>query len=187
MADANNADNVSVGKPLTSGGVYLAPKGTDLPTNATTDLPDAYVNLGFVSEDGMTKSIDTDSTEINEWGGNVIKRIRTSWGEQFQFVLIEGKEDVWKFVFGEENVKTDGEETVIYHNAGSDTEWVLVFEILLTNGGKKRIIVPQAVVIEQGDEVYKADEAIGYEVTVNANFFDGKNASYERVSKGAAA
>ena len=65
----NTASYVSVGKPNLSGAVYVAPKGTTLPTDATTSLGAAFTCLGYVSEDGLENQNELDSGEIKAWGG----------------------------------------------------------------------------------------------------------------------
>lgn len=52
----NNAQNVSVAKPKVGGAVFVAPVGTDLPTDATTALNAAYQNVGYISEDGVVNT-----------------------------------------------------------------------------------------------------------------------------------
>ena len=52
----NNAQNVSVAKPKVGGAIFVAPLGTDLPTDATTALDAAFQNVGYISEDGLTNS-----------------------------------------------------------------------------------------------------------------------------------
>ena len=42
----NNTANVSVGKPRPAGGIYRAPIGTALPTDANTALDPAYKSAG---------------------------------------------------------------------------------------------------------------------------------------------
>ena len=49
----HNASNVSVGKPRVAGAVFRAPLGTALPTDASTQLAEAYKDMGFVSDDGV--------------------------------------------------------------------------------------------------------------------------------------
>ncbi len=48
----NDAKNVSVGKPLATGAIFVAPIGTTAPTDAKTALNEAFKCVGYVSEDG---------------------------------------------------------------------------------------------------------------------------------------
>jgi hypothetical protein len=50
-----------------SGGVFVAPEGTTLPTDVATDLPAAWINLGYISEDGATVTLSRDQEEVNAW------------------------------------------------------------------------------------------------------------------------
>ena len=74
----NLATNVTVGKPKASGGVYSAPTGTALPTDATTALNAAFTSLGYCSDDGLTNSIELENAEIKAWGGDTVLTVRTS-------------------------------------------------------------------------------------------------------------
>ena len=69
---AGTATNVTAGKPKTAGAVFCAPVGTTLPTDAVTALANTFKDLGFVSEDGVTRSISKSTTNIKEWGGGVV-------------------------------------------------------------------------------------------------------------------
>ena len=62
------AKNVTTGKPKYSGAIYYGPLKTALPTDATTVLAAAYLQLGYVSEDGVTNSNSADGDTINAWG-----------------------------------------------------------------------------------------------------------------------
>ena len=64
----NTATNVTTGKPKVSGAVFIAPKGTALPTDATSALSGAFVNLGFVSDAGVGNTNDMNISSIKEWG-----------------------------------------------------------------------------------------------------------------------
>jgi len=58
---SNSAANVSAGKPKVTGAIFSAPAGSTLPTTAAADLDNAFVSLGYVSEDGVTHTKDITS------------------------------------------------------------------------------------------------------------------------------
>lgn len=70
----NNVNNVSVGKPATSGVVFRADAGTELPQGANTSLAEAYKNMGYISDEGITKSTKRESDKIKAYGGDEIGR-----------------------------------------------------------------------------------------------------------------
>ena len=43
-----------------------------------------------------------------------------------------------------------------------------MFEVLLTGGLIKRIVIPEGQITERGGVVYKDGDAVGYEVTIAA-------------------
>ena len=75
----SNSANVNAGKPAATGAIFVAPLGTTLPTDATTAKNGAFVELGYVSEDGVTNSNSTNSADIKAWGGdtNTTDSVRT--------------------------------------------------------------------------------------------------------------
>ena len=75
---ANNALNVTTGKPKIGGSIFRAPIGTALPTDATTALNVAFVGMGYVSEDGVTNSTDMEMENIKAWGGDTVLNVLTS-------------------------------------------------------------------------------------------------------------
>ncbi|MDD7465487.1 MAG: phage tail protein [Actinomycetaceae bacterium] len=174
-----NAANVSVGKPMAIGGVYAAPIGTPVPTDATTALSEAFMNLGYISDDGITNTVESDSEAIKAWGGDTVLTVQTSRTETFTYTMIESlNESVLKQAYGEENVA----EGTVKHNGATRGRWVYVFEILLTGEKVKRIVAPIGEVTEVGDVVYVDGEPIGYEVTVTAYPDDAGNTAYEYVA-----
>jgi hypothetical protein len=85
----NDADNVSFGKPKSTGAVFVAPYGTALPTNAHMSLNAAFEGMGYVSEDGLVNSVESDTEEVNAWGGDLVLVGQTTFKETFMVNLIE--------------------------------------------------------------------------------------------------
>ena len=105
---ANIATNVTTGKPNIAGAVYVAPKGTTLPTDATTALANTFVCLGYVSEDGLKNNNELTVNAIKAWGGNIVYRSLTEMNDEFSLSLIETENtDVLKAVYGADNVTVD--------------------------------------------------------------------------------
>lgn len=181
MAD-NNAQNVSVGKPKAGGAVFVAPIGTEVPTDATTALPEAFVNVGYISEDGVTNEIETDSEEIKAWGGDIVLNPQTSRAERFTFTMIETNEQSLKLAFGDSNVTVKDGGFAVVHNGKDREEHVLAIETLIGSNRVKRQVVPRGKVTEMGEIVYKDDEVLGYETTVSALLDNAGNTAYEYIA-----
>lgn len=167
MADVKN---VTAGKPKVGGAIYTAPLGTLLPNDASTDLNETFVTLGYISEDGVTNSNSPETESVKAWGGDTVLNTQTEKPDTFTYKLIEALNvDVLKSVYGAENV--DGDlQTGIHVKATSNQlpDCVYVIDMIMKNNALKRIVIPQASLTELGDISYKDDEAVGYEITLSA-------------------
>lgn len=160
-----DSSNVSFGKPKATGAVYVAPANTALPTDATTALAAAYVNLGYISEDGLVDNVETDTTDITAWGGDVVLSGQSSFAETFTVNLLETNENTLKTIYGEDNVTVDGQTGAITvrQTAQPLDECVVVFETVLTGNRIKRIVVPRAQIVDRSGEIsYTDGDAIIY-------------------------
>ena len=164
----NTATNVSVGKPKVTGAIYVAPLGTTLPTDATTDLNSAFVGLGYCSDDGVTNNNSPESDTIKAWGGDIVYTLQNGKDDTFQFTLIEAMNtNVLKIVFGDENVTGTASTGIAINNKNSELkDHSYVIDMILRNNTLKRIVIPDGIVSEVGEVVYKDDEAIGYQITL---------------------
>ena len=166
----NTAANVSTGKPKIAGAVFVAPKGTTLPTDATTALSSAFVCLGYVSEDGLTNNNEMDVSAIKAWGGAIVYRSLTELDDNFALTLIESENvDVLKTVYGDNNVSVDAEGNVTVHVVAEDPEEkVWVFELALRGNRAKRIVIPSGAITSRDEIVYNDSDAVAYGVTISA-------------------
>lgn len=163
---SNSTANVSYGKFLSGGYFFLAPAGTDLPEDNTTPLDAAFLNMGFLGDDGVNFS-DSSSTE-NSFDANG-DAIATSQGEiekTFKVTFREIKKDSLAVLYGSGNV-TDTGGTITVHDKGPNSAtYVGVFEIRLKDGRKWRRIVPQCQPGELGDQTIVYNELVGREITM---------------------
>ena len=185
MSDVNK---VSYGKPKVGGAISVAPLGTPLPKDAKSDLEAAYKNLGYVSEDGLTNANSPDADRIKAWGGDTVLVVSTEKPDTFEFTLIETVNvDVLKVVYGDDNVTGDLSTGIsVTANAAQALPHVYVIDMTLKNKTVKRIVIPNGVVSETGDVEYKDDEAVGYNITVDALPDEQGNTHYEYILGGKA-
>ena len=178
-----NKDNIAVGKPKVGGAIHVAPAGTTLPTDATTALAAAFVNLGYVSEDGLTNSNSAAAETIRAWGKDIIY---TNDGddETYSWTLLEVLDaNVQKFIRGADNVTVaeGGAMSVQVRRPSERTqmeEHVIVLEMILHKRAVRHVI-PRGVITEVGEVSYVDDDTVGYQVTVTALADANGNSHYE--------
>lgn len=183
MANPNNADYVGVGKPAAVGAVFSAPTGSAAPIDASSALDAAFENWGYISEDGITNTIDSDSEEIKAFGGTVVRKLKTSRDETFTFSGIEENATVLKDQYGEDNVVVDGNAIKVTHNDAELPNKSWIFNIVLSATRIKRIYVPIGQITELGEVKYNGSDPVGREVTMSALPDAQGNTAYEWIEE----
>lgn len=184
---ANNANNVTAGKPKITGSIYCAPLGTALPTDAITALNDAFKNLGYCGEDGLVNSNSPETEQVKAWGGDVVLNSQIEKIDTFNFKLIEILNvDVLKTVYGAKNVVGTSLETgiTIKASSGELDSYSWVFELILKGNVAKRIVVPNASITEIGEIEYTDSDAVGYDTTITAVPDENGFTHHEYIKKG---
>lgn len=173
----NSTANVSYGKFLSGGYFFLAPSGTTLPTDNTTPLDAAFLNMGFLGDDGVNFS-DSSSTETAyDANGDSIATSQGEIEKTFTVTFREIKKDSLAVLYGSANV-TDADGVLTVHDKGpNDATYVGVFEIRLKDGRKWRRVVPQCQPGELGDQTIVYNELVGRELTMAA-LLDSTSGSY---------
>lgn len=171
---AYTATNVTTAKQGATATVSVAPAGTTLPTNATTALANAFTSLGHISEDGVTKSISRDSSDIVNMDGAPVYNVQTGITGTVQFGLLEGlNPEAMKMVYGGGNVTgTLSNGITANFTADEPAEMVVVIDTILRGNVLQRTVIPRAKVTDTGDIVYKNDEALIYDITMTAALSD---------------
>ena len=189
------ATNVSAGKPNTSGAIYRAVRTNDLvvPTTVGAALSSAYKCLGYISEDGFSNKMNTETADIKAWGGDTVLSMQTGRKDAFTFELLEVlNDDVLKAVYCDSNVTataatTSAPKTITVNVNGLEhTDDVWVIDVLMRGNNPKRIVIPYGKITELDEIVYKDDEAVGYKVTLTAAPDTSGNTHYEYMTVGSA-
>lgn len=162
--------NVSTGKPNVSGAVFRAPLGTSLPTDASTSLASAWIELGYISEDGITNNNTPDTDTVKAWGGQKVLVLTNEKTDEWTMTLIESMNtEVLKTVYGDDNVTVAGSGLITVKATAEELDDAsYVIDMVMKGGALKRVVIPTGSLSELGEITYKDDEAVGYEITLNA-------------------
>lgn len=182
-----NVSYVTAGKPKIGGAVYRAPLGTTLPTDASAALDEAFADMGYVSEDGVTNSNTIESDDVKAWGGDTVLALQTDKTDTFALTLIESmNENVLKAVFGDDNVTgTFSTGITVKANASEQDEAAWVIDMIARGGAKHRVVIPSGKISEIGDVTYSDGDAVGFEITITAVPDTTGNSHYEYIVAGA--
>ena len=180
-----DATKVSAMKPLATGGVLVAPYGTSLPSESTpsgsVSINDAFIALGYLDQDeNVTNGEETDSTDIEAWGGTTVLSVTTSRKETYSFKPIEQNINVWKLRYGASNVTGTDANGVIVHDGASFNEYVSIIIAEKLNDGRIHLTVIPKAKLDSADDVEHADDAAyGYGMSFIALAYSGDKTSYE--------
>lgn len=180
---ATDVKNVSAGKPAVGGALSRAAVGTALPTDATTELNEAFKSLGYISEEGLKNNNSPESEGVKAWGGDTVLNIQKEKKDTFNFTLIETtQEEVLKAVYGTANVSGSLSAGITVKANGTQPEsaaWIA--DMILKNKVLKRIVIPNASITQVGEIVYADSTAIGYPITITALPDSAGNTHYEYI------
>lgn len=180
MGAKQSSANVTFSKPGASanksGYIWVAPLGTTIPNDATTELDVAFVGLGYLSEDGLTEPASlTAGDDIVAAGGDTVAQADPTFSKTWTGTCIEAlNEDLLKVAYGSANVTVtaassskDGTITV-KEQAGDLEHHVIVIDEMLKGGRKRRNVMPDATFLITGDISHVHTALVNFEFTINA-------------------
>lgn len=167
MAQAkNDTQNVSSAKGVKGGYFFSAPIGTKVPTDYSSELDEAFVNLGYILEDGFVITEEQDSNEVKDINGDTVDELSSSRTESVKVTLLETKLETLQEVRGHKNVTDEDGTITVKHNSEPRDYRVYVLELLLKNNRKSRVVIPNGKIVEIGDITYASGEPLSYEVNI---------------------
>lgn len=158
---ALDSDNVRVG---VTGAVYVAPVDTDAPTDSSEALDAAFVDLGYVSADGITETIDRSTNQIRAWqNGSLVREVTSEGTYSVELTFIETSQAVLELYYGSSITggALDGDPT----STGGRKSFVID---VVDGDIVERIYIPAGEITSLGERTIATGEAIGYQVTITA-------------------
>jgi hypothetical protein len=112
------------------GKVYIAPAGTAIPTDVTTALVSPFVEVGLITDDGVSLTPSTDTTDIKAWQSlTPVKTTLTAIGLTCKFSMMQvNQETTAEYFFGNTWTNVAGVGVLNLSAAPSLQERVLVIE-----------------------------------------------------------
>ena len=150
-----------------SGAVSVAPTATTPPTGTGGTIT-GFIDLGYVSDAGVTEARSRSTNEIHAWqGGALVRTLITSGALTYHFVLLETKLDTVKLFYGATvtSTVTDGSFVVIPTNTGGRQSFIVD---VIDGAELIRTYIPQGEVTDVGDHVYVNSDPVGYDCTITA-------------------
>lgn len=184
----NDKDNITIGRPKVGGAIYFAPLGSELPTDASTSLSEAYVNLGYVTEDGVTISTAEETDMIKAWGPENVMVSQTDFGETVTYNLLETiRPAVLQYMRGAENVVIGEDGSIKSATTGDQLpRGIIVVDTIQNNGSANpryhRIVYGDCQITDRsGDQTYNNSDPVTFPVTITAFKFDSQAISGKKV------
>ncbi len=180
-----DSTSIGIGKGREGGYACVAPAGTDPTafedmTKTLKELCEATSSvlkpLGYINEDGVTISTDTDTDDKVDWAGNLIASPLTSYAESIQVSFLQSDATVLGTIYGASNVTTAKGITTVRHNKNFVADRLYVFDSVISDTKVKRTIVPKGVISERDDVQYNNSDLVAYTPTIkclSAACYDG--------------
>lgn len=173
----NNAANISTGKGLKGGYAFAAPLGTTLPEDYSSALDTAFEPVGYVSSDGITFTTDEDNDSINDMNGESVNTSFSGRVDEEQFTPLENKALVQKILYGIDNTTDENGIISTKHNSNAHAEYAYVFELVLKDNRRWRVVVPDGQTLSIDDLQVDSSDAAARQVTIK-NLPDASGNTY---------
>ncbi|MGE3835245.1 MAG: hypothetical protein AB7H43_10710 [Acidimicrobiia bacterium] len=157
-----------------NGQVYVAPLGTAGPTNIATALNAAFVELGYVSEEGVKLSPGMETKAIMAWQAFYgIRRIVTGRSLSAAMTLLQWSDVSIKLAFGGGSIATASGVHTYTPPDPEDIDYRAM--VLAWQDGVKsyRLHLPRVMVTEVGDINLTRADAAGLAMTFSVDAVDG--------------
>ena len=137
-----------------------------MPTTADAALSSPWVGHGYCSDAGVTETTSTSTQKIRAWQNNaLVREVVTEGDATYKTVLIQTNADNVGLFYGDTVDGIDGSVRVRPGMAKGRRAFVID---VIDGTSIIRTVIPDGEVTVTGDQVYVANGAVGYDVTITA-------------------
>lgn len=148
--------------------VSVAPVGTTLPTDNTSALNSAFVEIGYIGDSGINRGREGDDTPVYDAAGTKVRTFRARQARTFTFTALEDTATRRALEEPGADVSTVGAMSVedVKDAAPARKAMVLTLEDTTPNGDDHvtRIVIPEAEIVP-GEAVRVDGQVEGIEFT----------------------
>ena len=167
--------DVNLGTGRASGYFYHAPKDTVLPASPLAELAEAWKEVGYVAEDGITWATGRSSEPLKDWANKIRRQLQTEPTGTVAVPIISTTAEVLKTIFGASNVvetaasQTHGKLVAVEVAEGVVSEEE-AFLFIMKDGNDAMMLGTTAGVITALDDIsFAPGSPITWNATVSAD------------------
>lgn len=167
-------NNVNLGIGLATGMAYHAPAGTALPTYPGEALAEAWVEIGSITEDGISYGMNHSFDPLRNWAKEIERLMAADGDATVKAPFMETTEETLKTLFGADNVNvtaaTQTHGKLISVEIGPETMTDAEAFLFLMKDGDDMIMIgtTRGFITEVGDIDFKPSDAITWEATISS-------------------
>lgn len=168
---ALDSDKVRV---AVTGAVYVGPTSATAPSSSSATLT-GFTDLGYISSDGITETIDKTTNQIRAWqNGSLVREVVSEGTYSVTLTFIETKLEVLELYFGSTITLgvLDGDPT----KSGGRKSFVMD---VIDGSIVERTYIPAGEITAVGERTLASGEAVGYNVTITA-YADSSNVTFKK-------
>ena len=165
---------VSVDDEVVGASALVGPTSSTAPSSSSSTLT-GFNDLGYVSADGITETIDKTTSQIRAWqGGALVREVVSEGTYSVTLTFIETNQEVLELYFGSDITAgvLDGDPT----NSGGRKSFVMD---VVDGAIIERTYIPAGEITAVGERTLASGEAIGYNVTITA-YADTSNVTFKK-------
>lgn len=191
-----NVSEVRIGAPdqKVTGAIKYAPLGTAIPdladiTKSAVTLDQNFAGNEYVSEDGLTLTPSTSTTEIKDWSGATVRKVLESFDGTLSWTMISTNASALGIAFGQDNIETVAATTTdgakVKAAIGAYLPDAKAWVFLMKDGDARIVIaVPNGQITEVGEVTFASNAAVGWQVTLTAYPDEDGNSIYIMTNDG---